>query len=541
MVCNNNEEYKGIFYGNNEEDEPEFYEGGAHFSYIELYKILEKIANSKKIENNKEKENKLVVNLNNLNKQIKSRNNIIGKDNLIYDKIKNKGEEEKNSEKNILINKDSKPIHKRKKTLAISSFTITDKRIQSLLNKNFITKKQNEKLSPEKIIYNNRPVSLNIKNSKVKKKINNKNELSLKKGKKKNVSIDNCKNNEKKLSFSYENLNKFSSPSNSICFKQKSNNINYVSPILYKNKVLNTSALIQNSLIKHSLKKKIKDYLIISIRESKSKSRNVKSKIKNQNLENKNEDSRCSQNSKTKHSKTFHNEPILTNNQINNDNKKHIKVQSSKIKNKPHSLEKTIKQKDQNNNNNINNNNNHNINSINNVYNCNNNNQNQIKSYSNRSKKITNYPNSIYHHHPKNIYIKLQNLAFPFNSKKPVIYNIKPVYISQNNSIRSTYNLNGQLSSRNKKSNHNKTSNNQFSICKQMHNLQIHLSKNSTSNTLIPNTNYNNYYKNSKEKTIPYKRIINKIKMINNLSNSKINKNNLTQSKNKNKKRKTNV
>ena len=539
MVCNNNEEYKGIFYGNNDEDEPEFYEGGAHFSYIELYKILEKIANNNKIENNKEKENKLVVNLNNLNKQIKSRNNIIGKDNLIYDKIKNKGEEEKNSEKNILINKDSKPIHKRKKTLAISSFTITDKRIQSLLNKNFITKKQNEKLSPEKIIYNNRPVSLNIKNSKVKKKINNKNELSLKKGKKKNVSIDNCKNNEKKLSFSYENLNKFSSPSNSICFKQKSNNINYVSPILYKNKVLNTSALIQNSLIKHSLKKKIKDYLIISIRESKSKSRNVKSKIKNQNLENKNEDSRCSQNSKTKHSKTFHNEPILTNNQINNDNKKHIKVQSSKIKNKPHSLEKTIKQKDQNNNNNINNNNNHNINSINNIYNCNNNNQNQIKSYSNRSKKITNYPNSIYHHHPKNIYIKLQNLAFPFNSKKPVIYNIKPVYISQNNSIRSTYNLNGQLSSRNKKSNHNKTSNNQFSICKQMHNLQIHLSKNSTSNTLISNTNYNSNYnkyvfsKNSKEKNFLYNNFINKIKLINNLSNSKVIKSNLILNKNK--------
>ena len=72
-----------------------------------------------------------------------------------------------------------------------------------------------------------------------------------------------------------------------------------------------------------------------------------------------------------------------------------------------------------------------------------------------------------------------------------------------------------------------------------MHNLQIHLSKNSTSNTLIPNTNYNNYYKNSKEKTIPYKRIINKIKMISNLSNSKINKTNLTLSKNK--KRKNNV
>ena len=44
------EEYKGIYYNDNEEQQ--YYEGGAHFKYSELYKILEELAkklNSKKI------------------------------------------------------------------------------------------------------------------------------------------------------------------------------------------------------------------------------------------------------------------------------------------------------------------------------------------------------------------------------------------------------------------------------------------------------------------------------------------------------------
>ena len=44
------EEYKGIYY--NDEEEQQFYEGGAHFKYNELYKILEELAKkaySKKI------------------------------------------------------------------------------------------------------------------------------------------------------------------------------------------------------------------------------------------------------------------------------------------------------------------------------------------------------------------------------------------------------------------------------------------------------------------------------------------------------------
>ena len=73
----NKNAYKGLFYDNNEEDEPQFYEGGAHFSYNELCKILEKIVKKEKNENEKD----LVVNIFNLNNKGKSRNVIIDKNN----------------------------------------------------------------------------------------------------------------------------------------------------------------------------------------------------------------------------------------------------------------------------------------------------------------------------------------------------------------------------------------------------------------------------------------------------------------------------
>lgn len=44
------EEYKGLYYNDNTEQQ--FYEGGAHFKYKDLYQILEELvkkANSKKI------------------------------------------------------------------------------------------------------------------------------------------------------------------------------------------------------------------------------------------------------------------------------------------------------------------------------------------------------------------------------------------------------------------------------------------------------------------------------------------------------------
>ena len=48
MDYNGNDVYKGLFYNVDNEDEQQFYEGGAHFSYIELYEEL--IQNSKFIE-----------------------------------------------------------------------------------------------------------------------------------------------------------------------------------------------------------------------------------------------------------------------------------------------------------------------------------------------------------------------------------------------------------------------------------------------------------------------------------------------------------
>ena len=42
-INDNLNEYKGIFYNENNEEEQKFYEGGAHFKYYELYDILEEL------------------------------------------------------------------------------------------------------------------------------------------------------------------------------------------------------------------------------------------------------------------------------------------------------------------------------------------------------------------------------------------------------------------------------------------------------------------------------------------------------------------
>ena len=174
MDYDDNEVYKGIFYhnDNNNNDEQQFYEGGAHFSYNELYKELEKIANNDR-NNNEEKKKKLIVNLFNLNNQNKSRNLFIENDNSNYEKINVQKDEEKNSEKKL--NKNYSKNDTKKKNLAISSFTINDKRMQNILNLNMSTKRYNEKISQDKMI-NSRPISINNNHS-IKKKMNIKNEL----------------------------------------------------------------------------------------------------------------------------------------------------------------------------------------------------------------------------------------------------------------------------------------------------------------------------------------------------------------------------
>ena len=76
------EEYKGIYYG--DETEQKFYEGGAHFKYSRLYRILEKIAKER---NAKEKKQELlyVHKSNNLNKSNNNNKNIYKKTRNIID------------------------------------------------------------------------------------------------------------------------------------------------------------------------------------------------------------------------------------------------------------------------------------------------------------------------------------------------------------------------------------------------------------------------------------------------------------------------
>ena len=87
------DEYKGIYYG--DESERKYFEGGAHFKYIKLYKILEKIATERNL---KERENEFYIhkrnNLNNsLNKKImkdkKTRNimNFLDNNKISYNTI----------------------------------------------------------------------------------------------------------------------------------------------------------------------------------------------------------------------------------------------------------------------------------------------------------------------------------------------------------------------------------------------------------------------------------------------------------------------
>ena len=76
------EEYKGIYYG--DETEQNYYEGGAHFKYIKLYKILEKLAKERNAE--EKKQNMLYVHKsNNLNKS--NNKNINKKTRNIIDNI----------------------------------------------------------------------------------------------------------------------------------------------------------------------------------------------------------------------------------------------------------------------------------------------------------------------------------------------------------------------------------------------------------------------------------------------------------------------
>ena len=84
------EEYKGIYYG--DEEEEHYYEGGAHFKYSKLYKILEKLSKERNIKEQKDKEipSYIIASNEKNNKKTRNVNNFFSISKISYNTIGNK-------------------------------------------------------------------------------------------------------------------------------------------------------------------------------------------------------------------------------------------------------------------------------------------------------------------------------------------------------------------------------------------------------------------------------------------------------------------
>ena len=161
------EEYKGIYYG--DETEQKFYEGGAHFKYNKLYKILEILVKER---NKKEKENKQELlyvhknkNLNNkkntkINKKTRNILNDLDINKLQYNTINNNYNNINYNIKNnfnifLSINKDNNKNRNENKSLNNNKKEI-DNNISLNNNKNEIYSRNKDLIKP----YRGRPNTL---------------------------------------------------------------------------------------------------------------------------------------------------------------------------------------------------------------------------------------------------------------------------------------------------------------------------------------------------------------------------------------------
>ena len=254
-INDNLNEYKGIFYNENEEEEQKFYEGGAHFKYDDLYEILEEI-----VKKEEKQKNKIITEYNqNLENTIfnfipkgKSRNN--------RDNINNKKEERKENGTEINKNKDNCFIggkNKLKKIFGISTFTLFDKKLKLLLKMNLPKKKlKKKKNSPIKPIKNIRPTSSTIQNKQINKRKeililgNNFQNTSYPKGRNV-INNKNKLNSLKKLSFSSQNLRKIFSPLNRFNIRSEFSSMN---ESLYKLFLIKYKTKFKLSIPKYELR-----------------------------------------------------------------------------------------------------------------------------------------------------------------------------------------------------------------------------------------------------------------------------------------------
>lgn len=209
------EDYKGIYY--NDDEEQSYYEGGAHFKYSELYKILEELSkklNSKKIPKilKKVRLNFLISIFQNNNANNKTRN---VKNNISQSKTNNDSNFTHNNDINIYLNKyifNKKKTRNRnnniflpKKTFNLSSqkFDI-NKSINAINNtylinnskytKNLCLKSRNKipsifKARPNTILNKNKKNNINKENKKICYSKDIKNISNKLKNKKRNYSM----------------------------------------------------------------------------------------------------------------------------------------------------------------------------------------------------------------------------------------------------------------------------------------------------------------------------------------------------------------
>ncbi len=460
-INDNLNEYKGIFYNENNEEEQKFYEGGAHFKYYELFDILEELVlrqenDNKTIQNEYNNPKNTILNFNFISK---------GKSRNIKEITNNKKEERKENESELNKNKDNCTMvsynqNKLKKIFGIPSHTILDKKLKILLKINLPNKKfKKKKNSPIKYKDNIRPVSSkinNMKNNKKRKEIlilgKNFQNTSYPKGRN-IIENKNKLNSIKKLSCSSQNLRKIFYPLNR--FKVLSRN--------QPNKSPNNDN--SNKHIKNIIPYKTSISKVNTVISYKSRNMNIINEYNNFLFQN---------NKNGKISRTFHN--------ISNSKNK-TEINYYQVKEKTDSLSKIKSEDNKINNNDLKSKNNEKILS---------------NLVSKTNQKLFNYKIS---------HINLINNLFRNNKEK--VNNTNSLEISIKSNFSSTHNLNIQIPSRNKKykaTNVNKTSNNP-------NNFLI----NSNFNNLLK-TQKNNFTQN--KKYVNNGLINNKVKINEKISNS---------------------
>ena len=238
------ENYKGIYADKKQNDKPKFYEGGAHFKYKQLYKILKSIAEKREFEEN----NKNEIRSNSLNNNYE--------ENHSKDIIINNNNHKKQSRNHFIIQSltDKPPEIKRNDKIIISNSK--SRNILSINNDNL-----NYKIQTENYYKVNKSIPflyLNSNNSNENIILQNKNEQNYNKNiysKSINKNNNNINQDQNKINnLPKINLKQIKSNNNPIQIMNVHNNYELKSRNLQLDKMNSNSSIFNNQLKVKSLR-----------------------------------------------------------------------------------------------------------------------------------------------------------------------------------------------------------------------------------------------------------------------------------------------